>query len=298
MGPDDGDAALVAALKAGDEAAFRERRRALRRADAPARAELRPRPGGRGRGRAGGLAGRAARDRPLRGTVVVHDLDLPDRREHREDASRARGRSVPFSSCRRRRAVGRPDRFVAERRLGDPPASWALQPEARLVSAETREVIASAIDALPPAQRIVISLRDVEGWPSEEVRNVLDISESNQRVLLHRARSKVRAALEEYLKSMSTEEATRLACHRARRARDRLPRGLALAARACALRGAPRRLPRTAPPTSSSSARRSGSPGRCARTTSTRPRARRCSSSSGTGSASERVTHSPPRRGQ
>ena len=61
-------------------------------------------------------------------------------------------------------------------------------------------MIANAIDALPPAQRIVISLRDVEGWPSEEVRNVLDISESNQRVLLHRARSKVRAELEEYLK--------------------------------------------------------------------------------------------------
>jgi RNA polymerase sigma-70 factor (ECF subfamily) len=52
---------------------------------------------------------------------------------------------------------------------------------------------------LPPNQRQVITLRDIEGWGSEEVRNVLDISETNQRVLLHRARSKVRQALENYL---------------------------------------------------------------------------------------------------
>ena len=45
----------------------------------------------------------------------------------------------------------------------------------------------------------MITLRDVEGWSSEDVRNVLDLSESNQRVLLHRARSKVRQALETYL---------------------------------------------------------------------------------------------------
>jgi RNA polymerase sigma-70 factor (ECF subfamily) len=51
---------------------------------------------------------------------------------------------------------------------------------------------------LPESQRIVISLRDIEGWSSEEVRNVLELSETNQRVLLHRARAKVRRALEEY----------------------------------------------------------------------------------------------------
>jgi RNA polymerase sigma-70 factor (ECF subfamily) len=58
--------------------------------------------------------------------------------------------------------------------------------------------IESAIDSLPAMQRIVISLRDVNGWSSEEVCNVLGISETNQRVLLHRARSKVRQALERY----------------------------------------------------------------------------------------------------
>jgi RNA polymerase sigma-70 factor (ECF subfamily) len=58
----------------------------------------------------------------------------------------------------------------------------------------------AAIEQLPPAQRVVITLRDVEGFGSEDVCNVLEISATNQRVLLHRARSKVRAALEDYLK--------------------------------------------------------------------------------------------------
>ena len=83
------------------------------------------------------------------------------------------------------------------------PGHWAVKPgpwpEEALVAAETRERLAEAIEALPATQRAVISLRDVEGWPSEEVRNALDLSETNQRVLLHRARSKVRAALESYL---------------------------------------------------------------------------------------------------
>ena len=59
--------------------------------------------------------------------------------------------------------------------------------------------MATAIEALPPSQREVIRLRDVRGWTSKEVCNALDISETNQRVLLHRARSKIRAALESYL---------------------------------------------------------------------------------------------------
>jgi RNA polymerase sigma-70 factor (ECF subfamily) len=74
-----------------------------------------------------------------------------------------------------------------------PPEPW---PEQRLEDAETRDAALGAIEALPPRQREVISLRDVEGFSSEEVCNALDISETNQRVLLHRARSKVRGALE------------------------------------------------------------------------------------------------------
>jgi len=79
------------------------------------------------------------------------------------------------------------------------PARWDGLPESRLLAEETRAQIAAAITALPPNQRAVIALRDVEGWSSEEVCNILGISETNQRVLLHRARSKARSALERYL---------------------------------------------------------------------------------------------------
>jgi RNA polymerase sigma-70 factor, ECF subfamily len=76
---------------------------------------------------------------------------------------------------------------------------WDTLPAERLLSAETLARVEEAIKALPPAQAQVITLRDVEGWSSEEVCSALEISETNQRVLLHRARSKVRRALDEYL---------------------------------------------------------------------------------------------------
>jgi RNA polymerase sigma-70 factor (ECF subfamily) len=63
---------------------------------------------------------------------------------------------------------------------------------------ELGERLQGVIDALPSNLRIVLWLRDVEGWPSEDVCNALAIQETNQRVLLHRARSRVRAALEPY----------------------------------------------------------------------------------------------------
>lgn len=79
------------------------------------------------------------------------------------------------------------------------PDSWEGIPEERLLAAETRKLIQEAIDALPHGQQQVITLRDVQGWTAAEVCNVLAISETNQRVLLHRARSRVRRALESYL---------------------------------------------------------------------------------------------------
>lgn len=82
----------------------------------------------------------------------------------------------------------------------EPPVGWGSTPEERLLSKEALTVVSRAIEALPPNQREVIRLRDVLGWPSSEVRNALDISETNQRVLLHRARTKVRRALESYLR--------------------------------------------------------------------------------------------------
>jgi RNA polymerase sigma-70 factor (ECF subfamily) len=78
------------------------------------------------------------------------------------------------------------------------PANWDEIPEQRLLSEETYACILSVTEALPPNQRLVITLHDIEGWTSEEICNVLSISETNRRVLLHRARSKVRQALEQY----------------------------------------------------------------------------------------------------
>lgn len=81
-----------------------------------------------------------------------------------------------------------------------PPQPWGESPEERVVALETRACIDRAIAKLPPGQREVLTLRDVEGWSSDEVCNVLKISASNQRVLLHRARARVRQALEDYFR--------------------------------------------------------------------------------------------------
>jgi RNA polymerase sigma-70 factor (ECF subfamily) len=78
------------------------------------------------------------------------------------------------------------------------PMDWREMPEECLLSQETRACIEQAIEVLPSSQRAVISLRDIEGWTSEEACCFLGISEANQRVLLHRARSKVRGVLEKY----------------------------------------------------------------------------------------------------
>ena len=79
------------------------------------------------------------------------------------------------------------------------PGDWHRLPEQALVEGETLKVVIRAIEQLPPAQRMVIALRDIQGCESEEVCALLEVSEGNQRVLLHRARSKVRAALERHL---------------------------------------------------------------------------------------------------
>lgn len=80
-----------------------------------------------------------------------------------------------------------------------PPATWDETPEALLSRRQVREAIEKCLESLPDAQRAVVTLRDMEGWSSEEVCNALDVSESNQRVLLHRGRGRLRAALESAL---------------------------------------------------------------------------------------------------
>ena len=202
------DTALVRALRAGDEAAFAT----LVRTHGPAMLRL---------------AMSHVRNRAVAQEVVqdawLGILQSLPRFEERSSLrtwmfrivrnraiSRARteGRSIPAS------ALGGddddapavdPGRFLP---LDDPenpgawrsaPPRWDGIPEDRLLSAETREVVMSVVDALPPGQRTVLVLRDIEGWSPQEVAALLDVSDVHQRVLLHRARAKVRTALESYL---------------------------------------------------------------------------------------------------
>lgn len=125
-------------------------------------------------------------------------------------ASRRAGqerRSVPFSALddpdEGREPSVAPERFLdrGERWAGhwaSAPRRFGALPEEQLFAREALAVVLSEVRALPANQRAVIELRDVEGWEAGEVCHVLEISEANQRVLLHRARSKVRRALEEH----------------------------------------------------------------------------------------------------
>lgn len=98
-----------------------------------------------------------------------------------------------------------PDRFRTtdpyRRHWAVPPEPWDEQPADRLLAGETLAVVRGAIDRLPANQRTVICLRDVDGWSSAEVCALLEVSEANQRVLLHRARARVRQAVEDYVAS-------------------------------------------------------------------------------------------------
>lgn len=117
-------------------------------------------------------------------------------------------RSLPFSALARADdeddgpAVA-PERFNAAGGWSSPPADWRALPEERLLAAETLGVVQAAADALPPRQREVFLLRDVEGWDPPDVAAALELSPGNERVLLHRARAKVRAALERELGEVS-----------------------------------------------------------------------------------------------
>ena len=117
---------------------------------------------------------------------------------------RKEGRSVPVSS------LGEPDepavdpsRFSTNARPWEghwepPPNPFPENPEAHLLTAELRVRIEEAIAALPPAQREVIVLHDVEGFFGDDVGKILGVSSANERVLLHRARAKIRATLERH----------------------------------------------------------------------------------------------------
>jgi RNA polymerase sigma-70 factor, ECF subfamily len=114
-------------------------------------------------------------------------------------------RSIPFSSMKDPQSESGnepavdPSRFDARGMWADPPQPWTnAAPEELLQRQETMEAIQRAIAELPPNQRAVVALHDVEGVESGEICNILEISETNERVLLHRARSKLRRLLEQH----------------------------------------------------------------------------------------------------
>jgi RNA polymerase sigma-70 factor (ECF subfamily) len=204
-----GDHELVERLRAGDEAAFAEI------VDMYGSALL-------------GVARMYVKDRAAAEEVVQETwlavLQGIDRFEERSSlktwifrilSNRAKtrgereGRTVPFSALAG--AGGDEASVDADRFLGpedSAPGAWAAPPRAwpheAAMNSEALAVIQSAIEMLPDSQREVIRLRDVLGFTAEEVAAALEISDGNQRVLLHRARSKVRAALEDYLEPEAT----------------------------------------------------------------------------------------------
>jgi RNA polymerase sigma-70 factor (ECF subfamily) len=91
-----------------------------------------------------------------------------------------------------------PSRFAPGGHWSDAPRYWGPDASTRLLEREAQEVIAATLEELPPAQRTVITMRDIAGLEAHEVCAALDVSPGNQRVLLHRARARVRAALERY----------------------------------------------------------------------------------------------------
>ena len=115
-------------------------------------------------------------------------------------------RAVPFSCATPSGAEAPavdPDRFQKDNdawpgHWATPPRPWQ-KPERRLLSLEARDRLKTALAQLPERQRMIVGLRDVEGYSAEEVCELLGLSRENQRVLLHRGRSRLRAVLEDYL---------------------------------------------------------------------------------------------------
>ena len=192
----DDDRVLLERLRAGDEAAFRtlvdRHDRALRRV---ARTFVRT---------------SSAADEVVQETwlAVVRGLDDFEGRSSLRTwifsilVNRARtyavrdARNVPFSALESDDGpTVEPAAFGADGRWSSAPPRLDGDPETGLLAAELREHLLQAVDTLPPAQRAVITLRDLVGVSPEEVCELLELSDGNQRVLLHRARARVRTAL-------------------------------------------------------------------------------------------------------
>jgi len=196
MGSPDSDEALLARLRAGDESAFlvlvtRYNGSLLRVArtfvpnDAVAEEVVQDTWIGVVRG-VDRFEGRSSFKTWLF-RILVNRARTSGVREHRHDTYDPTGPAVS------------PERFDATGAWAEPVAPWESDVDDRLVAATWGPALRAALDGLPERQRDVVLLRDVEGLSGEDVCEVLGISEGNQRVLLHRGRSRLRAALESEL---------------------------------------------------------------------------------------------------
>lgn len=203
MRPHDDDAALLPALRAGDERVFADLverwsgvmlRLALAHVD-----------------------GRAVAEEVVQEAwlAVIRSVDRFERRSAlrtwvfgivvnlARSRARAERRAIPVALELGEPVVG-PSRFRPSGATRWPdhwaigPVPWAV-PEEALLAGEARQVVLGAIAGLPPSQREVLVLRDLEGVDAVETCNALGLTDTNQRVLLHRARARVRNALEQYL---------------------------------------------------------------------------------------------------
>jgi RNA polymerase sigma-70 factor (ECF subfamily) len=135
--------------------------------------------------------------------VLVNIAKTRGAREHR---------SLPMSSLNTDRSSLNPDsgpavdptRFLAADHpmwpghWAYPPERWDESPERVLLSGELIALAQRELDLLPERQRTVVALRDLAGYDSDEVCELLDLTPANQRVLLHRGRARIRQALEDY----------------------------------------------------------------------------------------------------
>ena len=266
----DGCGRVAAAAPAGRRRAGVHRARgALPLVHAQARPVVRVQPGGRRGGRAGHLARGAARPGPVRGAVVAAHLAVHHPRQPGADAPacarRGRCRSPTPGRSSTRPGSGRP----APGRCR--PSTGSRRRRTGIDAVKLSGLLRGGLDGLPARQREVVLLRDVEGLSSAEVCQVLAISEANQRVLLHRGRSRLQAGARVGTGRCAAMSLPSLACGCGRRPRE-LPcqqvvelvtdylEGALPAADAPPVRAPPGRAARTAPSTWPRSARRSGWP--------------------------------------
>ncbi|MCZ4347009.1 sigma-70 family RNA polymerase sigma factor [Devosia sp. J2-20] len=194
------ETALIAALRRGDEAAFRQLvARQQPSMLAFARSFLRDR----------AAAEEAVQDTWLaliagisefEGRSTLKTWSFSVLANIARSKARREGRTVSFTDMGYNDPGVDADRFSGDGTWLSPPGQWSeIDPERIVGGRQTLEHALAAVDALPDNQRAVVTLRDIEGLSATETCSVLDITDANQRILLHRGRTRVRAALEQVL---------------------------------------------------------------------------------------------------